>query len=786
MSNDLLLRLFVPIKKIDEEQRLVYGTVASEVVDNSGEVFDYEGSKPHFEEWTKNAEATSNGLSKGNLRVMHTAKVAGKLTDIDFNDMGKTISCVAHVVDDDEWKKVQTGCYTGFSMGGRYLSKLKKDDGPTRYIAQPVEVSLVDKPCIKTAVFDYCKADGTTEHRHFDGNLLVDEAPPVFEVLDAEKADRHNLRHTDGKFKEVTVPTVEKHGGSDPTGHGGKDAKAEAAGINLIPIDPADVYKGDFADPGYQEDGANRYPVDTEAHIRAAWSYINMPKNAKAYSSEDLAKVKAKIISAWKSTIDKDGPPSAAEKSDMPYVPTNDEVLPLAKELAKADGKPDTAWLDYMVPARDQLVEKAASATAGKDQTDKTSGDSGFAARMAADKAKKDGGKADTDNVADKGAGKDSSGKHFQAGTEQTDSKPGTKAGDAPEGTSGSDTEQKKHKDASGIDDKDSKSKGGKFPFRKSDGTPQQVWTADDGEMFLAKAECLAHNEELAKAVQSPLLAALGDLGAVLKADDADTKGKPWGKHDPDNADCKCKDCTDKAEKMAAAPKIGDIRSTMADAVAKFSVFRDNELTKGMYTVSRLANLLECLESLHMSVCWEEQAEGDGSTLPASLLTGLKQLGQTLVDMATEEVNEMVAGGGKMADDSPIMALAAATMGLEKADFATKIGERLEKRDLGSRVSDPDLMQKFDALSAENASMRSELDAALPLVKSLFDEVAAWRNRPMPPAPRTNIVEKGDEARVGSGGQDLLAKYDPSDLADAAIRLSHSRGGRFFVAPPRG
>src|SRR6516162_2775163 len=56
----------------------------------------------------------------------------------------------------------------------------------------------------------------------------------------------------------------------------------------------------EYADPGYQKDKKKRYPVDTEAHARAAWSYINKEGNAGAYSSEDLAKVKAKIRSACK------------------------------------------------------------------------------------------------------------------------------------------------------------------------------------------------------------------------------------------------------------------------------------------------------------------------------------------------------------------------------------------------------------------------------------------------------------------------------------------------------
>jgi uncharacterized protein DUF6582 len=53
-----------------------------------------------------------------------------------------------------------------------------------------------------------------------------------------------------------------------------------------------------YADPGYQADGKKRYPTDTEEHTRAAWSYINMAKNAKAYTSAQLSKIKGKIKAA--------------------------------------------------------------------------------------------------------------------------------------------------------------------------------------------------------------------------------------------------------------------------------------------------------------------------------------------------------------------------------------------------------------------------------------------------------------------------------------------------------
>lgn len=65
--------------------------------------------------------------------------------------------------------------------------------------------------------------------------------------------------------------------------------------------DPKEPY-GDvqYADPGYQEDGKKRYPLDSEEHCRAAWSYINMPKNARKYSGEELAQIKGRIKAALK------------------------------------------------------------------------------------------------------------------------------------------------------------------------------------------------------------------------------------------------------------------------------------------------------------------------------------------------------------------------------------------------------------------------------------------------------------------------------------------------------
>ena len=54
-----------------------------------------------------------------------------------------------------------------------------------------------------------------------------------------------------------------------------------------------------YADPGYR-DNKKRYPIDTPDHIRAAWSYINMPKNQTDYTDEQVAQIKGRIKAAAK------------------------------------------------------------------------------------------------------------------------------------------------------------------------------------------------------------------------------------------------------------------------------------------------------------------------------------------------------------------------------------------------------------------------------------------------------------------------------------------------------
>ncbi len=70
-----------------------------------------------------------------------------------------------------------------------------------------------------------------------------------------------------------------------------------------------------YGDVKFADEKNNKYPIDTAEHIRAAWNYIHHAHNAGKYSPEEVTSIKSKIASAWRSKIDKDGPPSAKEKS---------------------------------------------------------------------------------------------------------------------------------------------------------------------------------------------------------------------------------------------------------------------------------------------------------------------------------------------------------------------------------------------------------------------------------------------------------------------------------------
>lgn len=239
------LSLFVPLTKVDEEKRLVYGVATAEQPDRSGEICDYETTKPFYEKWSGEIAKASGGKSLGNIRAMHGKVAAGKLTSINFNDDAKQIEICAKVVDDNEWKKVLEGVYTGFSQGGAYAKTWKDPANPalTRYTASPSEVSLVDLACLPACDgFTVVKADGTTELRKF-----ADKAPVEVSLVDHEHFEGSEIK----AGQQPDSGDVEKAAGAEVT----PDPELTAAEKALAALDqvekavqpaPASLFAGDL------------------------------------------------------------------------------------------------------------------------------------------------------------------------------------------------------------------------------------------------------------------------------------------------------------------------------------------------------------------------------------------------------------------------------------------------------------------------------------------------------------------------------------------------------------
>ena len=187
--------MFIPIRKVNEERHEVYGWAAVEEPDNSDEIMDYATSKPLFQEWSSKAQKRSGGKSLGNVRAMHGNVAAGKLVELRLDDKVRGFYVGAKIVDDAEWKKVDQGVYTGFSIGGSYVKRWSdyNNPGKIRYTAKPNEISIVDSPCITSATFDVVKADGVTIKKEFHpGNGE--------NLMSLDKYDQSEDRDEDGKW----------------------------------------------------------------------------------------------------------------------------------------------------------------------------------------------------------------------------------------------------------------------------------------------------------------------------------------------------------------------------------------------------------------------------------------------------------------------------------------------------------------------------------------------------------------------------------------------------------
>ncbi len=56
--------------------------------------------------------------------------------------------------------------------------------------------------------------------------------------------------------------------------------------------------ESEYGDVTFADPVNNTYPIDTDEHIRAAWSYINHKDNAAKYDRDEVETIKKRIMKA--------------------------------------------------------------------------------------------------------------------------------------------------------------------------------------------------------------------------------------------------------------------------------------------------------------------------------------------------------------------------------------------------------------------------------------------------------------------------------------------------------
>ena len=168
------LKAFIPISKVDEEKRMVWGYASTEALDSQNEVVTRAAI----------AGALDGYMQFANIREMHQLSAVGVAKEATMDDKGLFLG--AHVVDDTAWTKVKAGVYKGFSIGGKSLKKT----GKTIEELALTEISLVDRPANPECVFDAWKADGAEGGQPGEDEVEIDltakAAPAAATETDAE------------------------------------------------------------------------------------------------------------------------------------------------------------------------------------------------------------------------------------------------------------------------------------------------------------------------------------------------------------------------------------------------------------------------------------------------------------------------------------------------------------------------------------------------------------------------------------------------------------------------
>ncbi|WP_329330731.1 hypothetical protein OIU81_02840 [Streptomyces sp. NBC_01454] len=336
---------WAPITKMQEEDDgtlLVYGPAASSDLDRDQQRLNSAWLDQAMPRW----------FSEGaNVREQHDGRkavgVGVGLTKGD--DEGGTHMLAARIVDPVAVAKCRHGVLKGFSVGIKSPRvTMGKTDAPGGEIVggDIIEVSVVDRPCNPTTLFEIAKADGAGGHLEaVDGAEVTEKSEAEAFGLPQELYDRLAAPVKDA-LAELAA------GGATVSAETVKSDDAAPQLVVNVAVTATESAKADTSASGRREaaaDGAalpdGSYPIKTKADLRKAIKAVgrggsdhdkiraHVIKRAKALGLE------AMVPSNWNSN----GSLKASAKADDEVVAKAEQLLrdvrALAPSLSKADGE---------------------------------------------------------------------------------------------------------------------------------------------------------------------------------------------------------------------------------------------------------------------------------------------------------------------------------------------------------------------------------------------------------------------------------------------------------------
>lgn len=232
------------------------------------------------------AERVADGSAPVTMLTHHDAgddstKIVGRVTSVKL--VGDKINYTAELAPTPDGQTIEAlvsakqPYLRNVSIRGAWIGPVRKEmvDGEAVETADDLEITGLDftkSPGVAGATVELANEAATES----DGRTLITESVDALAEF-TETVPRNNW-----------VPLMEAWSGVNEDGLPPEVDEADKAPYGAV----------QYADPGYQADKKKRYPIDTAAHAKAAWAYINKSSNADAYSDAQLKRVKARIKSA--------------------------------------------------------------------------------------------------------------------------------------------------------------------------------------------------------------------------------------------------------------------------------------------------------------------------------------------------------------------------------------------------------------------------------------------------------------------------------------------------------